>query len=181
MSKTSDTPATTTANVWAEIQAAATPIEKHRLARWAVEAVEVPGFDHPVPRFFFDLPWAGDDNSVVDSILADIITAEDITTVTDRRESRKLADIKGRPVVVHGIEAARGDLEDSRWGAYLKVTISVDGGDPELFFVSSAQVTVTLWRLFMEGRLPAEGVFVEVAAAKKGQSAPMGFQVEEAL
>lgn len=181
MSKADITPAPTADGAWPAIQAAPDITAKRALARWAVTAAEVPGFDKPVPPFFFDLDWDDDNESAIDSILADIALAEDISTVADKRESRKLMDLVDQPITVLGIRAARGDLEDSRWGAYLRVTASVNGGKPELFFVSSAQVTVTLWRLHVEGKLPASGQMVEVAAAKKGQSAPLGFRVEEAF
>lgn len=181
MSKTTERVPVVPDGAWASIVAATDAGEKHRLARWAVTPVEVPGFEKPVPPFFFDLPWSEGNEGMIDSILADIVTAEDISTVADKRETRKLPDIVNQPVEVLGVMAATGDLEDARWGAYLVATISVEGGDPELFFVSAAQPTVTLWRLAMEGKLPAHGLFVEVAAAKKGQNAPLGFRYEEPL
>jgi hypothetical protein len=166
-------------SAWAEVTKANTDMERYQAGQYAIEAVDVAGFDHPVPRFFFDLPWADAGDTVIDGILAQLASAPDISQATGVKELRKARDLVGQPVTVLGVSAVSGDLEDSRWGAYTRLTVSVDGGAPEVLNVSAAQVQVTMWRLFCEGLLPASGRFVELAAAKKGRNAPLGFSYEE--
>lgn len=163
------------------LKAADTPKARQEAGRYAVEAVPVPDFKYPVPRFFFDLPWADDENGF-DDILAQLAAAEDIEAATERKELRKIDEVIGRPVVVLGALARRSEVEaDAKWGAYLSLTVSVDGAEPEVLNSGHGEVCVTVWRLYCEGRLPAAGMFVKRGEPKVGRKQPIGFQVEGEL
>lgn len=163
------------------LKAAADPKARMEAARYAVEAIPVPDFKFPVPRMFFDLPWSGDDAESFDAILAQMAGAEDIEAATSDAELTDPYDIIGVPVTVFGVIARKSDLEDSRWGAYLALTASVDGGEPETINTGAGEVCVVMWRLYCEGRLPAHGVFDVKGEKKKGRKQPLTFRVESPL
>lgn len=155
--------------------------ERYEAGQYAMELTDVPGFTHPVPRFFFDLPWADDDETTVESILVNLAAADDIEKATSQEKLRKLDDIIGQPVTILDIRAQQSDLEDAKWGAYIMLALSVDGGAQEAISTGHGQVCVTLWRCFCEGRLPVSGVFKKLGTPTKGRNQPIGFQVESAL
>lgn len=166
---------------WAAISTAADPAERFKLAKWAVEPTEVPGFKYPVPPFFFDLPWGDDDDATVTSILASIAASEDITDATQGSELRDPYDLIGEPVTILGAVARASDVQDARWGAYLSLTVSVAGGEPEVVNTGAGQVCVTVWRLWCEGKLPCTGEFMKMGAEQKGRKQPLGFRIHEAF
>lgn len=163
------------------LKAATDAKSRFEAGHYALGTVTVPGVDNPIPRFFFDLPWAESDEGAFDAILAQLAGAENIEEATHRKELRKLEDVIGQPATILGVVARQSDVEDSKWGAYLSLTVSVDGGEPEVINSGNGEVCVTAWRLYCEGRLPAQGVFVHRGEARKGRSQPIGFQVEGEL
>lgn len=156
-------------------------------ARYAVEAVPVPGFEWPVPRMFFDLPWANDGESVVDDILAQVAAAEDLEVATSNAELTDPYDILGQPVTVLGVVARQSQLtvrpgeNDPKWGAYLTLTCSVAGAPPEVINTGSGEVCVVMWRLYCGGLLPAHGVFDVKGQPVKGRKQPLTFRLESEL
>jgi hypothetical protein len=162
---------------YSTIEAATTREEKSRLARWAVSGVALPDFDLPVPPMFFDFPWAAEGEDAVDDILVQIVMADDLATAVSGRELRKVSELLGKEVVIHGAMARKGQIEDAKWGAYLTLTVQVDGAEAEVVHTSSPQIVTTVWLLYARGELPARGTFAEVAVAKKGQNAALGFRL----
>lgn len=160
------------------LKAADTPTSKYEAGRYAVEAVEVPGFVHPVPRFMFDLPWNDDDDEIVAGILANIAAADNLEAATAGQELRDPGDLCGERVRILGVAARKSDLDDAKWGAYVTLTVSVNDGPPEVLNTGAGQVAVTAWRLYCDGALPANGTFVKYGTPKPGRSQPLGFQVE---
>lgn len=166
---------------WATLQKAQTQAERYAAGQYATEAIPVPEFDAPVPRFFFDLPWADDDEATVDTILANLAGAEDLEAATAGNELRKLDAIIGEPVEVFDIRARKSEVDEAKWGAYLTLALSVDGGPQEVISSGHGQVCVTMWRCFMEDRLPVRGVFKKLGTPTKGRNQPIGFMVESPL
>lgn len=161
------------------LKAAATPEQRFEAGKYATELVPLVGGAGEVPRFFYDLPWADDDADVVSGILAQLAGAADIAEATKAKELRKAKDILGEPVTVLGLAVRTSDVEDAAWSGYLSLTVSVDGGPPEVINTGAAQVCVTMWRLWCEGRFPASGRFTELGAPQKGRNRPLGFVVED--
>lgn len=163
------------------LKAADNPKARFDAGQYAVGTIEVPGIAVPVPRFFFDLPWAESDDQAFDAILAQLAAAENIEEATERKELRKIEDFIGEPVEILGAVARESDVADAKWGAYLSLTVRVGGGEPEVVSTGNGEVCVTVWRLYCEGKLPARGIFVKRGEPKKGRNQPIGFQVEGEL
>ena len=159
-------------------KSAATDRERFEAGKFATTAVAVPGFAKPVPPLFFDLPWNDDTDEVRLGILAQIAGASDIEKATQAKELRRAGDIIGQPVEVLGVAARVSDVEDADWGAYVVLTCSVDGGDPEAIPVGAPEVCVVMWRVYCEGKLPVRGTFVRRGREKAGRDQPIGFQLE---
>lgn len=168
-------------SAWAAVQRAAGPVERYEAGLYAVELVDMAGCRQPVPRLMLDLPWADDDEQTVEQILVGLIVADDIEQVTNREGLRKLKDICDLPVTVFDVRARPGDVDDAKWGAYVSLAVSVDGGTQEAISSGHAQVITTLWRCWCEGRFPVSGRFVKLGKPKVGRDQPIGFQVESAL
>ena len=160
------------------LKAAGNATERFAAGQYAITPVPVPGFTHPVPPLFFDMPWNDDDDEIVSGILANLAAAEDIVEATSAKELRDPTDVLGQRVQILGVAARKSDVEDAKWGAYMSLTVSVEGNPPEVMNTGAGQVAVTVWRLFCEGRLPATGKFVEYGAAKQGRNRPLGFEVD---
>lgn len=166
---------------FATLKGATTDAERYEAGRFATTPVDVPGFTYPVPPLFFDLPWADDDDEVAAGILAQIAGAADIEKATTGAELTDPYDIIGEPVTVLGGVARRSDIPDAKIGAYLSLTVSVDGGDPEVINTGAGEVYVVFWRMWCEGRVPFRGSFTLKGTPKKGRKQPLGFKVESAL
>lgn len=166
-------------SAWEMIKAANTELERFEAGQFAVRPLAVPGFRHPVPPLFFDLPWNDDDDEIVEGILANLAASEDIAAATQEKELRDPADLCGHTIRVLGVAARTSDVEDAKWGAYLSITASVDGGPPEVLNTGAGQVVVTMWRLHCEGKIPCSGTFVKYGAEKQGRNQPLGFRIEE--
>lgn len=166
---------------YAALVAATDPVARYDAGTYAMELLPVPGFRFPVPRFFFDLPWAEDNDETVAQILVNLASAPDIEEATAKTELRKIEDICNQAVTVVDLRAAESDVEDARWGAFLQLAVRLEDGSMETFSSGHQQVCVTLWRCYCEGRLPVSGVFRKLGKAKTGRSQPVGFQVESAL
>lgn len=166
---------------YAALVKATNATERFEAGQYAMETIDLPGINAPIPRFFFDLPWADDDETTVDSILVNLAAAEDIEAATGQDKLRKLDEIVGQPVTVFDIRAQKSEVDDAKWGAYLVLALSVDNGPQEAISTGHGQVCVTLWRCFCEGRLPVSGVFKKLGTPTKGRNQPIGFKVESAL
>lgn len=177
----SNTPALPTDSAFAVFQQAATALDHHAAGEYAMELVKLPDMEQPIPRFFLDLPWSDDSDAVVHQILVNLAGAEDITAATSDAKLRKIEDICGRPVTVFDVRVRETDVPDAKWGAYLSLAVSVDNGPQEAISSGHAQVAVTLWRCYCEGRFPVSGVFRKLGSPTKGRNQPIGFQIEEAL
>lgn len=163
------------------LKAATDGASRYAAGQYAMELVAVENVDIPVPRFFLDLPWAESDDGAFDSILTQLAASDDIAEATHQKELRKLEDLCNVPAVILGAVARVSDVPDSRWGAYLSLTVSFDGGEPEVISTGNGEVCVTVWRLYCEGRLPMSGMFVKRGEARKGRKQPIGFQVDGEL
>jgi len=161
------------------LKAATTDLERYEAGQYAIELVPLVHGSGEIPRFFYDLPWANDDADVVSGILAQLASAPDIAKATQAKELRKVNDLVDQPVTVLGLAVRTSDVEDAAWSGYLSLTVSVDGGAPEVINTGAAQVCVTMWRLWCEGRLPASGRFTKLGAPQKGRNQPLGFVVED--
>lgn len=162
-------------------KAATNEVERYEAGQFAVTPVPVPGFAFPVPPMFFDLPWNDDDDEIQAGILAQLAGAENIDEATAQKELTDPYDIIGTPVKILGVSARKSDVKDAKWGAYLILTCSVDGGAPEAITTGAGEVCVLVWRRFCEGRLPISGHFVKRGSEKQGRKQPLGFEVVEAF
>ena len=163
------------------LKAAKTDAERFEAGQYAVTKIEVPGFDLPVPRFFFDLPWVPEGDEVFESMLATMAAADDIDAASAERELVSAEDLVGKPVRVLGGMAQRSDLEEGSQGAYLWLTVSVEGGPPQLVLTGAAEVCVLFWRKYCAGQVPFDGRFITRGQGKKGRKPPIGFAVEAPL
>ena len=166
-------------SAFAVLKAANTATAKLEAGEYAIAEVPLVGGVGVVPRFFYDLPWADDDDQVVSSILAQLAASEDIDRATKAKELRKAEDVVGLDMRVLGVAVRASDVDDAKWAAYLSLTCSVEGGEPEVINTGAAQICVTMWRRWCEGRFPVSGRIVKLGAPKKGRSQPLGFEVEE--
>ncbi len=146
--------------------------------RLALEPVPLPDFAFPVPPFFADLPWAAsNEDGVVLDILARLGATEDITQINDAG-LRDPMDILGQPCEILGVVARKTDLDDAKWGAYVSITLSVDGADPEVINTGAGEVCVVMWRLYCDGQLPMRGRFDVKGEKIKGRAQPITFRCE---
>ena len=161
------------------LKAAATPTARLEAGEYAIAEVPLVGGVGVVPRMFYDLPWADDDDQVVSQILAQLAASEDIDQATKTKELRKADDVVDLPMVVLGLAVRASDVDDAKWGAYLSLTCSIENEAPEVINTGAAQICVTMWRRWCEGRFPVSGRIVKLGAPKKGRNQPLGFAVEE--
>jgi hypothetical protein len=166
---------------FAQLMNAQTPMERFQAGQWAVEAVKVPGFKAPVPRFMFDLPWAQSNEETVTQILANLAAADDIEKATADKELRSPEEIAGQPVTVLDVVCRPSDVDDAKWGAYMSLMCTVAGAPPEVINTGAGQVAVTMWRCYCQGLLPVTGTFKLLGTPTKGRSQPVGFSVESSF
>lgn len=166
-------------SAFAVLKAASSEVEKLQAGEYAIAEVPLVGGVGVVPRFFYDLPWADDDDKVVSGILAQLAASDDIDKATHAKELRKADDVVGLDMRVLGVAVRASDVEDAKWAAYLSLTCSIEGGDPEVINTGAAQICVTMWRRWCEARFPVSGRIVKLGAPKKGRNQPLGFEVEE--
>lgn len=176
---TTTLPAVPEGGAFATLAAATTAADRYAAGQAALELISVPGMTKPAPKFMFDLPWAEDDDAAVADILARLAAAEDITDATAEKDLRKVKDIAGQDVTILDLRVRPSDVEDSDWGCYLSLAVSVDGGPQEVINTGAAQVAVVLWRCWCEGRFPVTGQFRLLGQAKPGRSQPVGFRVDD--
>ena len=169
-------------SAWGAIQLAQDKNARYEAAQAALAPHHMTRGGKEVPNLAVDLPWA-DDQSAVTNILTSLILADDITEVTgEQAELTKLGQIIDLPVQVFDLRARESDIEgDGSWGLYLSLDLSVRGGPREIVNTGARQVIVTFWRLFCEGKLPVQGVFVKLGNAQPGRNQPIGFRVEMPL
>lgn len=163
------------------LQQAKTDVERYEAGQYAMQLLEVPGLERPIPRFMLDMPWDRDNDDTVEAILLNLATSADIEEATGERKLRKPEDVIGKAVVLLDVKMRRSDVQDAKWGAYAVLSLSVDGQPPEVMTSGHAQVLVTLWRCWCEGRFPVAGVFKLLGTPTKGRNQPVGFQVESKL
>lgn len=159
-------------------KAATNDRQRWEAGQYAVTPVPVPGFKYPVPPMFFDLPWNDDNDEIVAGILTGLAAAEDLEAATQNREPRDLGELAGRAIEILGVAARTSDVEDAKWGAYLMLTVTIDGGPPEVVTTGAGEVCVLCWRLFCEGKLPAKGVVTLRGAKREGRKQPVGIALE---
>lgn len=166
---------------WSVMKNATTDAERYAAGQYVTEPVPFPDLDKPAPRFFADLPWPSENGDATADIMARLASADDLEAATDQQSSRKPSDTLGQPVTVLGVQARRSDIEDSTWGACVALTVSVDGGPPEVMFSGSPEVCVVAWRRYVEGKLPFSGEFVGRGQKKAGRNQAVGFRLVEAF
>lgn len=166
---------------WAAIQKAASPMERYAASRAALEPFMEARTGNPIPALFQDLPRSDDNSGARESILVNLIVADDIEAATNADEGRNVADIVDVPVEVSRIAWDESDIEGEGWGAYVKLEVSVDGAAPAYYSTSAQEVVTVLWRCWCEGRFPVSGIFRLRGRKKVGRDQPIGFQVESRL
>lgn len=170
-----------TDSAWLTLQAAADPAAKHQAAQAAISEWRQARTGNPIPWLFNDLPVAEDAGGAVESILTNLILAEDIEEATDPDGGRSVADIVDRAAIVSRIAWRESDVEGDGWGAYVLLEVSVEGAAPEVYSTSAKQVVTVLWRCWCEGRFPVRGYFRLLGTKRTGRDQPIGFQVESAI
>lgn len=162
----------------AEARKGATHADRQAAANAAVELIEFPGCERTAPRFFADLPWQDNSDAIVDGMIAQMFMAEDPDAANEEDSALKAAALVGIQITVHDF-VARPSSTDRGWGAYLALDITVeDEAEHRYLSLSAKQAVARLARAYVEGAIPCTGTFVQLAAAAKGQSAPLGFVIE---
>lgn len=160
---------------------APTKMERFRAYSHALEAVDDPRCDRPIPRFLLDLPWADNDDEVSDRIIAQMLAAENPYEVSGESATVSGKDLIGKRVVVQNLRV-RPSNKQGGWGAYLVVEATLEDRDDEAVIVTvgAKQVVSLLAYAWCQGDLPLAGTFSVVTETGNGNEV-LGFIVESAL
>lgn len=135
----------------------------------------------PIPAFMQHLPWADDDDSVVDSIIAQMLVSDDPDAMQTAGGTTKVETLVGRRVTIWDARVRPSDF-DGGWGAYLLCDMTVDDeADHFPAAVGAKQALARIALHMVQAGLPMVGTFVKVAAGKSGHNDPLGFAVEAPL
>jgi hypothetical protein len=162
---------------WVALAAARTQVDRLAAVKRALQLVKIPEADLPIPRLMLDLPWSLDNDAVIDSILERLIMDEDLVHATNESEVLKAEDLLSFRVKINDVRAVKSDVSDARWGAYLMLDVDTPTGKHLPVSIGAAEVVVTVWRAYCEGRFPVTGMFVKLGNPTPGRNQPIGFRV----
>lgn len=160
------------------IRGASTLAERQAAGRAALGLVQLPTASVPVPRFLGDLPWSDDNDQVIEQIIVNLITAEDIETASEGNTPLKADDVLGQWVTLHDLRVRESDVEDADWRAYMSLDVELGDGRRLVLNCGAKQVMATLWRVYVDGMLPILAKFVSLGESTKARKAPLGVIVQ---
>lgn len=156
---------------------AGTQVERFRAFSHALEAVDDPRCQHPIPRFMLDMPWAGDDDETQDRIIATMLSRDDPYAEPDERGTLSYRDLIGKRVVIHDIRVAPSKFKGG-WGAFLVCDVTVeDSADHEILTVGAREAVSKLSLAYFRGDLPIQGTPTIITETSAGNTV-LGFTVE---
>lgn len=168
-------------SIMARLGAKLAPAERAKLQAQAMERVEDPRFERPVPRFLLDLPFGGDGDEITDRIASAVLVAEDPDEMQNMSGTTAGKDLVRKPVTVWDLRVLPGD-KPGGWGAFLLLDITVGDSEEHVIVNTGAkQVVARLARCWAEGQLPVRGAFAEIDGTGRQGNAALAFVVEPAL
>lgn len=174
-------PAVPKGSVLSVVAKAKTPADRQKARNLAGTYLTNENFKEPVPAFFFDLPFGGDNDEISDNIALSNLVAEDPDANALQSGSVAFKDLVGKQVTVWDLRAHAGGME-SGWKAYLLLDITI--GEDEVHQIANTgakQIVVRLARAYAEGQIPVTGRVTEVGRPGSSGNKPLAFIVESEL
>lgn len=174
-------PALPESNTLALALAAKTPEEKAKAQSLAGNYTTSPQFPEPVPQFFLELPFGGDNDELTDRMALALLTSDDPDKDALQSDSLAFRDLVGHAVTVHDLRVMPGGME-SGWNAYLILDITMDNDPTHKLANTGAKKPVTrLAQAWAAGEMPVTGRVVEIATRTNSGNKPLAFIVETPL
>ena len=151
--------------------------DRRAASKYWMERIPTDATKDPIARLFTVLPWATDDDSAVDAILENLLSAATLEDAGQKQSAGKITDYLGTGIVVHDLRMRAGDMEGGT-GCYavLDVTKS-DETAHSVVTTGAAGVLVVLARAYLEDRLPLLCIPEEVDTGKKGRNKPIYLRI----
>lgn len=175
------TPALPENNTLALAIAAKTPEEKAKAQMLAGNYTTNERFPEPVPQFFTEMPFGGDNDELTDRMALALLTSDNPDKDALQNESLAFRDLVGHEVTVHDLRVMPGGME-SGWNAYLILDITVDN-DPthRLANTGAKKPVIRLAQAWAAGEMPITGRVVEIQTRTNSGNKPLAFIAETAL
>jgi hypothetical protein len=123
------------------------------------------------------IPDLGDPKAVALRVVEEILNAETIEAAFDTGGSTPTRDLVGQRLVINDVRLMPGQIEDASLPAYVLLDCEDEGGAKLLVNSGAARIVGQAVWLKMKDMLPQAVAVVEIAAARPGQSAPLGLSI----
>lgn len=124
-----------------------------------------------------DIPDLGDPKAVALRVVEEILNAETMEQAFDTGGSTATRDLVGQKLIVNDVRLMPGQIEDASLPAYVLLDCTDEGGQKLLVNSGAARIVGQAVWLKMKDMLPQQVAVIEIAAARPGQSAPLGLSI----
>jgi hypothetical protein len=132
-----------------------------------------PGVAIPIPRILHLLPWATDNDALIDQIAGQILTAPDLENPRTESTAVNGQSQVGQFITVHDIGMRPGD-KDGGYKCYASLDVTQTGSDDHYVVNTGAPgILLFLARVFLSGGLPIDVVIETVKTGNNAHSDPL--------
>jgi hypothetical protein len=124
-----------------------------------------------------NIPDLGDPKDVAIRVVEEILNAPDVEAAFDTGGSIATRELVGQVLVLEDVRLMPGQIEDASLPAYVLLNVVDENGERKLVNSGSARVIGQSVYAKMRDLLPLRVRVVEIAAARPGQSAPLGLSI----